>query len=129
MKKSILFFLFVIFIVLAFYILTYGTGIYTSSKSYTEQQTKNSLCSTFFDFELKNITYQNGFLAFNLVRKSETGEPFSNITIKGEEEKKIDVLNMISYKTQPINIEINISKNFTVYPESCKIMSKTFAVQ
>jgi|GEM_PF-3685811 len=129
MKKSILIFLFAIFVVLAFYILTYGTGIYTSSRSYTEQQTKNTLCSTFFDFELKNTTYQNGVLAFNLARKSETGEPFSYIIIKGEEEKNITVLNMLSYDIQPVSIEIKISKNFTVYPESCKIMSKTFAVQ
>jgi hypothetical protein len=129
MRKPILIFLFAIFLVLAFYILTYGTGIYTSSRSYTEQQTKNLLCSTFFDFELKNTTYQNGVLAFNLARKSETGEPFSYITIKGEEEKNITVLNMLSYDIQPVSIEIKISKNFTVYPESCRVMSKTFTVQ
>jgi len=130
MKKSIFVFLFAIFLILAFYILTYGAGIFTSSRSYTEKQTKNSLCTTFFNFELKNISYENKMLSFRLVRKSETGEPFEYITISSgnETQKTIPILNMLNYKEQPLNIEINLSKNFTIYPENCKAMGKTFTL-
>ncbi len=130
MKKSIFIFLFALFLILAFYILIQGAGIYTSSKSYAEAQTKESLCAVFFDFELKNATYESNLLSFRLLRKSETGEPFSYLIILTDigDEKKLPVLNMLSHKEQLLNTEINISKNFTVYPESCRTKGKSITI-
>ena len=121
-KITLYFFLFALFIFLAFFIGSRIYLIYTESKSTSLQTTKSVLDCT-FNFYLRNMQYDGNILLFDLETSDE--KLLNNLTIEsGGQVRDIELGRFVLY-TQRVRIEgITIEDQFFVFPTGCEELNK-----
>ena len=125
-KITVYIFLFVVFILLAFYLAAWIYTNYTATKTYSEKTTKTVLECNFFSFAVSKIRYEELALSFeikSLVTEQKNAPTNMSIKVEGLE-YPLQIGEYLDFKQQVTLPDVVIADKFTIYPAGCEKYNK-----
>ena len=121
-KITVYIFLFVVFILLAFYLMVWIYNNYMTTKTYSEKTTETALECNLFSFAISKIRYEDVALSFEIEsRVTEEKNAPRNMVIKVDGvEYPLQIGEYIDFRHQVSPQDRVIADKFTIYPEGCE---------
>ncbi|GEM_PF-6277310 len=127
--KAIVLFLLALSALLAIFILFKGLNIYQDSKAETEQNWQPSLQCVSYIYSVKGISYQADAqeLVFTFENKLYSDAEITSITVTSDMQQIRTLQKRLVQGTEAkITLPgFAVGKNFTIYPDNCRIYAKT----
>lgn len=127
-KLKILFFF--VFFTAFIFLAAWLARFYISSKEKIDEGLEESRCIN-YDFEIKEIQYENNRLIFEIINNKLINEPISTVQIvvrEGTINYSLDKeLNVGESSFVDIN-DVEIEDSITIYVQDCPIVNKTYNI-
>ena len=131
-SKRVMFsvFIFAVFIILMIYVGLKGYDIYRSSREFVNKTTEPSIDCIGYVYDINDLSYEDGSLRFQLINRDYSDYEIKNINIISEEgNNSIELERFRPGSEQYIEIKINISEVFSIYPDNCMVYKKEFVIE
>ena len=123
-KKAVAIILLIVGVMLMFFIISQGVGIYKSSREASDRQGLSSVQCFGFLYTVKGITATDEELQFEFRNELSSTEEVHNLTImgagtdEGQSRKTVDMSIPIG-SSLAVRVPVRVEDNFTVYPDNC----------
>ena len=121
-QKAIGIIFLIVGVMLMFFIISQGVGLYTASKSASDRQGMSSLQCFGFIYTVKGITATDEELQFEFRNEMSSTEDVHNLTIigAGQSRSAVDVSIPIG-SSLAVRVPVRVEDNFTVYADNCEL--------
>ena len=127
--KAIALMLIVAGILLMAFIVIQGAGIYKRGKAAEQHQGLASIKCVGFLYSIKNIQATASTLEFEFRNEISSTEDVHNVTVEAESQASETVAVYVPVGfSESVSVPIAVQKNFTVYPDNCRIYPARCAV-
>jgi len=125
--KAIMVFLLAMTIILSIFIFMNGLSAFRASKEQTESTLNPSIDCVEYIYSVSNVKYEGSVLSLKFENKPYSNRDVSNITIRSDTNISKTVQAYLPRGGDfTINLpEFQVSKNFTIYPDTCRVYAKT----
>lgn len=118
-KISTIIFLLAIFVFLAIFIGGWLYRVYMTQSRYSTHESASAVDCAYYSFNVESLSYENGRLYFELDNKG--NDQFDTIVIEsGGIAKEVSTEGMVAGMSQPIDVEIALADDVSIYPKGCK---------
>ena len=125
-KKAVAIILLIVGVMLMFFIISHGIGIYKGSREASDRQGLSSVKCFGFLYTVKGITATDDELQFEFRNLVSSTEEVHNLTIAGsgqgagQSKKTVDVSIPVA-SSMAVRVPVRVDDNFTVYPDNCQL--------
>ncbi|MBI2580274.1 hypothetical protein HYV85_00520 [Candidatus Woesearchaeota archaeon] len=125
-KKAVAIILLIVGVMLMFFIISQGIGIYKDSREASDRQGLSSVQCFGFLYTVKGITATDEELQFEFRNELSSTEEVHNLTIMGagtgagQSRSSVDV-SIPTGSSLAIRAPVRVEDNFTVYPDNCQL--------
>lgn len=125
--QAVAIFLLLVAAMLAAFIFSQGAGMFNVAKGSTQETTGPSIDCVGYTYTIKDVQLGNSSLAFIAENKDYGDKDISNVTVKTDANWTMTAqAKIIRGSEKRLLFEnIRIGRNFTVYPDGCRIYEKT----
>lgn len=124
LTKPMIFFLFLLFIILTFYIVTWITNIYRGSTAYFEQGSKAGLECVGYAYDVYDISYEQGVLSFTLKNAPHSDRDITSLVVDNHNETVEQNFTIGPGHEITLSAKILINNTFALYPRNCNKYAK-----
>ncbi|MBI3037274.1 hypothetical protein HYY73_06030 [Candidatus Woesearchaeota archaeon] len=120
-KKAVALILLVVGVMLMFFIISQGVGIYKSSREGTDARNDAARCVGFL-YTISGITATDEELQFTFRNEISSTEDIHNLTIADSVSKKQSFAVSIPVgASMAVRVPVKVDGDFTVYPDDCYV--------
>ncbi|MBI2141109.1 hypothetical protein HYU16_01660 [Candidatus Woesearchaeota archaeon] len=125
-KKAVAIILLIVGVMLMFFIISQGIGIYRSSREASDSQGLSSVQCFGFLYTVKGITATDEELQFEFRNELSSTEEVHNLTIMGAGEGAVQSRSTVDVgipigSSLSVRVPVRVEDNFVVYPDNCQL--------